>query len=578
MTSAFPHARLLTLLVTTLLGCTAAYAASPDTPSPSPAAKSPDSVASNYGEIPLSFEANHGQTDKRVKFLSHGSGYSLFLTDQEAVLALRQVPNCPATTTSSMPRKKPAPCETSRQDLVRMGLAGAHPTRSAAPTGEDPLPGKVNYFLGNDPSKWLTDLPTYARVKYAGIYDGIDLVYYGNQRQLEYDFIVAPGTNPASIRLHFTGQQHLRVTPTGDLILNGAHGQATLLKPLIYQEPAQTSAQPSSSSREIIPGAFHLTANHTVTFQIGKYDRTRPLIIDPILVYSTYLGGTGWIDPDLQHFGDQGYGITSDSAGNAYVVGSAYSSDFPITAEAYQSIDKEATGSFENKGNGSSVFISKLNPTGTALLYSTYLGGSGQNISGYGLGDFGNAIALDSSNNVYVTGYTFSADFPVTVGAYQMTPPQFQGFTAFAAKLNSTGNSLVYSTFLGGNNPGWPFGTAGNAIAVDAGENAYVAGYTSSYSFPVTSGAFQTQLKSPGGTDNANAFVTKLNPTGTGAIYSTYLGGSGINYLGTGFRGDSATGIAIDKPGDAFVTGFTYSSDFPVTLGAFQTTNPSFSN
>jgi hypothetical protein len=550
-----------------------------ENPAATPAATANQAkAAQDYGKLPLAFEANRGQADPSVKFLSRGAGYSLFLTGSEAVLALGRPANCKAKTDGL--KSKPESCpanqngaqqHATRQDIVQMKLAGATVRHAATATGEAELPGKVNYFIGNDPTKWHSDLPTYSKVRLSRVYPGIDLVYYGNRGQLEYDFIVAPHTDPSKITLALKGTRQLRIDAgSGDLILSTSPHQPELrlLAPVTYQT--------INGQRTTIPSYYKLIAGNRVRFTVGSYDRSRPLIIDPVLVYSTYLGGTGWKDYLLHYQGDQGFGIAADSAGNAYVVGSAYSGDFPVTAGAYQTVDKEATGSFENRGNGSSVFVSKLNPAGTALLYSTYIGGTGQYFLD-GEGDFGFAIAVDAAGNAYVTGNTFSFDFPLTVGALQTSPPNNDESTGFVTKLDPTGSSLVYSTYLGGIVGDSSFGTAGNAIAVDSSGNAYIAGYTASPVFPVTAGAFQAQLQAAPNDGTPNAFVSKLNSSGTALIYSTYLGGSGI-YVPGFFLGDQANGIAIDNAGNAFVTGLTYSPNFPVTSGAFQTVNPSAAN
>src|SRR5579859_1599840 len=521
----------------TVLAITAANAA---VPLPNTHATHPPPAVSNYQKLPLSFEANQGQTDPSVRYISRGEGFSLFLTDSAAVLALGE----PSVCASKAALTDCATQGALPSSIVRMTLAGASKTTAVRVSGEDKLPGKVNYFLGNDPTRWHTDLPTYAKVRYAQVYPGVDLVYYGNQRQLEYDFVVATGANPTAIRLNLTGEKHLRIAANGDLLLEGARGSATLLKPVVYQEHA--------GQRQPIPGSFRLLAKNTVSFAIGSYDHNRPLIIDPVLVYSSYLGGSG-----ANGNGDQGNGIAVDSAGNAYVVGTTYSTNFPLSTEPFQSQNNAALA-----GHGSTVFVTKFDATGTALLYSSYLGGSGST-----RGDFGYGIALDSKNNVYVTGATYSTDFPVTCGAFQTTNSSTTSGapTVFVAKLSPLNNALAYSTYLGGsgNHATTAQGDVAQAIAVDKAGNAYVTGYTWSTDFPVTALAFQATT--PGGGLTSNAFVTKVSPTGTALVFSTFLGGSGSNGVG-----DYANGIAINAAGDAFVTGSTASSNFPVTAGSFQ--------
>ena len=548
----FSSSRILLIFSLLAQGWVFAASATAAIPDPAPIHSSSEKqlqAVANYGKLPLSFEPNQGQTDPSVKFVSRGSGYALFLTNDGAVLALghsrRKAADCNSSLLQIEPQ--PASCEAASsggQDVVRMTLAGAaSPGRLMQASGEEQLPGKVNYFLGNDPMRWHTDLPTYARVRYSSVYPGVDLVYYGNQRQLEYDFVVAPGAESSNIRLQFAGANsfQLHIAADGDLVLRGANGEAVFHKPVAYQE--------KDGRRQLIPASFHLAAATTIGFSLGAYDHNRPLIIDPVLTYSTYLGGSG-----TNGNGDQGNGITVDSASDAYVVGTTYSTNFPVTPVAFQSTNSAALVE-----NGSTVFITELNPAGTALVYSTYLGGTGTS----GSGDFGYGIALDSANNVYVTGATYSTDFPVTCGAFLTTNPSTTSGapTAFVAELSPTANALVYSTYLGGSGNGSSpaEGDVAQAIAVDGAGDAFVTGYTYSTNFPVTDKAFQAEYA--GTATTSNAFVTKLNPGGTALLYSTYLGGSG---------GDYGNSLAIDASGDAFVAGGTASSNFPTTKGAFQ--------
>ena len=500
-----------------------------------------DSPATAYGKLPLSFEANQGQTHPSVQFLAHGQGYTLFLRQGEAVLALQG----PAES---------ADTRAQQTSLLRMALVGSKPGQAV--TGEDQQVTKSNYFLGSDPTKWRTNIPNYSRVYYKSAYDGIDLVYYGHQRQLEHDFIVAPNADPAQIVLALTGAQNsnkLTIDPaTGDLILAAEKANANnsvsqpslrLLKPVTYQE--------IGGRRIAIQSAYKLLADNKITFTLGRYDHSQPLIIDPVLVYSTYLGGSG-----SGTHGDQGNGIAVDKYGNAFVVGTTYSTNFPIQSGAFQSTDNAPAGS-------STVFVSGLDPTGATLLFSTFLGGSG--------GDAGYAIALDGNGNPYITGATYSTDFPTTCGAYQTTNPSTTAGapTAFVASLVSGGGALIYSTYLGGSgnqSTQAPSGDVAQAIAVDPSGNAYVTGYTFSANFPTTAAAFQPTFA--GLQSISNAFVTKLSPIGTTLAYSTYLGGSGAD--GTGDYGNA---IAIDSTGDAYIAGSTGSVNFPVTQSSYQTQN-----
>jgi streptogramin lyase len=455
----------------------------------------------------LSFEANQGQTDPQVRFLSHGDGYALFLTPTQAVLSLSK-PAAP----SAGREAPPAPAEGM---ALFMQLVRAN--RSAVVAGEGPSPGTSNYFLDSDPSQWHTAIPNYSRVVYHGVYPGIDLLYYGNQRQLEYDFTIAPGADPAAITLAFQGADNVSLDDQGDLVLHTSGGDVVEQAPVLYQD--------AGGGRRNIAGRYVFKGPDQVGFAVGAYDRSRPLTIDPILGYSTYLGGTS---------GEDGYGIAVDESGNAYVTGGTGSTDFPTTAGAFQT-------SLRGSRN---AFVTKLNASGTALLYSTYLGGTG--------GDYGWGIAVDGSGNAYVAGTTSSTNFPTTPGAFQTSSRG--SFDAFVTKLNASGTGLLYSTYIGGAGA-----DGGTGVAVDRSGNAYLTGYTESTNFPTTPGAFQTALRG-----YTNAFVTKLNVGGTGLVYSTYLGG-------TGRLGDVGYGIAVDGSGNAYVTGRTYSANFPTTAGAFQT-------
>jgi hypothetical protein len=463
-------------------------------------------ILDSYGKLPLSFEANHGQTDSRVKFLSRTSGYSLFLTEDEAVLALSGKDAKTKVKIVGM-ASKPQSRTALKGGVLRMKLRNANP--AAKVSGVDELSGTSNYFIGNDPAKWRTSVPTYAKVKYDGIYSGIDLVYYGNQRQLEYDFIVAPKADPHRIQFDVRGAERVRREKNGDLVLKMGEDEIRWHKPVVYQE--------EDGAKQLIAARYAITGTNRVGFKLAKYDASRPLYIDP-LIYSTYLGGSNY---------DQGYGIAVDSLGNAYVTGATESPNFPITSGAFQTA---CNGGYNCNVDGD-AFVTKLNPTGSALVYSTYLGGSGT--------DQGFGIAVDSSGDVYVTGITNSPDFPL-VNALQ---PTYGGgpYDAFVTKLNPTGSALVYSTYLGGSAQ-----DQGQAIAVDSSGNAYVTGMGLT-DFPITPGAFQTTC--------CGAFVSKLNPAGSALVYSTYLGGS---------AGATGLGIAVDSSGNAYVTGHTDSTDFPL--------------
>ncbi|MGD1062685.1 MAG: SBBP repeat-containing protein, partial [Terracidiphilus sp.] len=515
-----------------------AVAVGPASQPPDNAAAAKALVAQNYGRIPLSFEANQGQADKTVKFVSRGSGYSLFLTDSSAVLALTK-PEVSSERPGHAAGKslKPASTRPARKtDVMRMDLAGAN--RATHVAGMDQLPGTANYFIGNDPAKWHSGVPTFAKVRYAGVYPGIDLIYYGNQRQLEYDFIVAPGASAKPIRLEFSGAKRLDLTSDGDLTVSATNGEIAFHKPVVYQV--------KDGVRQPIDGQFALLSKNTIGFTLGQYDHSKPLVIDPVLTYSTYLGGS---------LSDAAYGIAADSSGNAYVVGVTFSTNFPGTTGGFQPTNNGA-------GAATNAFVTKLNPTGTGLVYSTYLGGSAVESSCNGIGDQGFGIAVDGSGNAYVTGTTCSTNFPVTTGAFQTAYNSQNKFgeSAFVTKLNTTGTALVYSTYLGGSAD-----DGASGIAVDSLDFAYVTGSATSTNFPVTAGVFQSTNFALTTSGWGDAFVTKLNTTGTALVYSTYLGGTGY--------GAKGTGIAVDSSGDAYVTGNAASTDFPITNGAFQTTN-----
>jgi hypothetical protein len=563
-----------------------------------------------FAKLPLYFEPNVGQTDPTVKFMSRAHDHALLLTPSEMVVVTRG---------------------SEKTATVRMQLPGGNP--SPRIFGADLLPGRTNYFLGNDPAQWRTNVPTYGKVKYEGVYPGVDLEYYGNRQQLEYDFVVAPGADPQRIRMSFSGAERLEINAQGDLDVRVGGTEVLYRKPRVYQ-PRSGNEGPREES---IAGRYVLKSDSEVAFEVAKYDAARPLVIDPTVVFSTYLGGG---------LADGAFGVTTDSSGNVYVTGgttstSTSSPPFPIRPNpgAYQTAfggaQAPCTSAFafecgdafvaEFSNSGSSLvyatylggnskdegrgivvdalgnayicgttnssnfptlnglpagftgttdaFLAELNPTGSALLYSTLLGGSGGAANtGVTVGYF---LALDSSNNVYVAGSTNASDFPTTPGVVQpscasctATPAEPD---AFITKLNSTltgTQSLIYSTFLGGSGASRAF-----SIAVDSTDNAYVAGATTAMDFPVMPNLNPIQPAGFGGGGTTcgpilnvvcgDAFVTKLNPTATAIVYSTYLGGKGE---------DGAASIVVDGSGNAYVSGGTDSNNFPTTAGAFQTT------
>ncbi len=487
-----------------------------------------------YAKRPLSFEPNYGQTDAQVKFISRGDGYTLFLTPAEAVLALRRA----GQQSGKGEHPHSVSIDKAKAETLRIRLVGANP--DARIEAVDRLASTSNYFVAKDPGKWRTNIPSYARVKYRDVYSGIDLVYYGaSQRQLEYDFVIAPGANPNAIGLRFEGAEAMTLNRDGDLIVRLAGGGEVIHHaPVIYQE--------RDGKREKVDGKAVLKNKDTIGFELAPYDHARTVFVDPGLSYSTYLGGSQV---------DSGQAIAVDGLGFAYLTGLTGSDDFPTTAGAFKT----------TSSHDPTMFVTKLKADGSGLVYSTYLGGdSHDNFEG------GYAIAVDSLGNTYLTGDAGNnGDFPTTPGAFQSGPSG--GYSdAFVTKLSPDGSTLVYSTYLGGTYHPAAGTTNGYAIAVDSMGYAYVTGKTTSGSFPATMGAFQTTNKCISCT---SAFVTKMNLDGTGLIYSTYLGGSGSPY-----GGDSANGIAVDSLGNAYVTGTANSSNFPTTAGAFQTVNSGFSD
>ena len=503
-------------------------------PGKAPAAKGAPRWREAYGKLPLSFEENRGQTAKEVRYLAHGAGYELFLTSHEAVLALRS--RChydlsPLHRTASLRAARKACKE--QLTAVRLQLEGADPHPSV--NGMARLPGRINYFVGNDPKKWHTDVPSYARVKYEGVYPGVDLVFYGNQRKLEYDFVVAPGADPEDIQLRIAGARKMRLDSSGDVVLSVVAGEVELQKPLIYQM--------IGGKRRLIEGKYVLAADHRVRFSVADYDRSKPLVLDPVLNYSTYLGGSGE---------DTGNAIAVDGAGNAFVAGTTMSTDFP----AGPPVTNPAS------------FVAELDSTGTTLLYSTYLSGS---TSGGSEGAFG--LALDSSGTVYVTGLTYATDFPTSANAFNPGPlVSNDNGTVYLTRLDPTvtgPGSLMYSTYIAGTG-----GDFANSVAADDAGNAYVVGLTYSADFP-TINPFQSAPSNPFGT----AFLTRIDTTqsqNASLVYSTYLGGNGANQLKALGYGEQAWGVAADSSGNAYVVGTTSSTDssFITSTTAYQSAPP----
>ena len=488
-------------------------------------------IAANFLKMPLSFESNNGQANNQVKFFTRGHGYSLFFTSNELVFTLQKNSDSKASLISK-PQKLQKPNE--HQDIVtevlRAQFVGAN--QNPIITGADKQQSISNYFIGNDPKKWRTNVPNYSKVNYKNLYPGTEVVFYGNQQRLEYDIHVAPNADPKAFRLSFQGAKSLNINNQGDLVLSVASGNSVSMhKPVIYQET-------SPGVKKEIDGGFVLLADNQVGFSIPNYDKNKPLIIDPILYYSSYLGKTFYsVDTaKIALFTDN---ITKKTY--AYVVGSTNASDFPVR-NAYQS-------SFSGI---SSAIVTKLDFEDQSLIYSTYLNGAHRSSDTQAYG-----VAIDADGSAYVTGTTSSKDFP-TYHAYQTA--NAGGVDAFVTKFspNPTGPSdaLSYSTYLGGDDSDY-----GYSIAVDSSGSAYVTGTTSSKNFPTYHGY---QTANAGGVD---VFVTKFNPNPTGPSdalsYSTYLGGGNT---------DRGLGIALDSSGSAYVTGVTLSTNFP-THNAYQAAN-----
>ncbi|MFZ1071950.1 MAG: SBBP repeat-containing protein, partial [Verrucomicrobiia bacterium] len=479
-------------------------------------------TAKPFGSMPLYFEANRGQADHSMPFLARGRDSEFLISPTEAQIVLRK--------------------EAAEPETVRMQFMGANP--QAQIRGDSELSGKINYLVGNDPAQWHAGVPIFAKVRVEEIYPGIGLVYYGNQQQLEYDFNVAPGANPDAMQIHFDGVDKITINAQGELILGLNGGEIRQPKPIIYQM--------ANGARREIDGGYRLENTHTVAFAIGNYDHTLPLVIDPILNYSTFFGGNAgeiaWA-VKVVNVGTNGY---------VYVAGQTFSSKFT------NNVPLSTPGAYQTNYNGGTqagdAFVAKFDSLGSNLLYFTYLGGSGD--------DAAYALTVDTTGDAYVTGYTVSTNFPVTNaipgGAAIGGPVDRFSHTyladAFVAELGADGSNLIYSTYLGGAGADAAYG-----IALDSSNNAYVTGFTYSTNFPTSTNAFQKHL---GVTNsvfssyyNANAFVSEIGAGGTNLLYSSFLGGT--NY-------DWGRGIAVDSSNYIYVTGFTASTNFPTTNAVQQ--------
>lgn len=527
-------------------------------------------IAEQYGKLPLSFERNIGQTDNEVKFLSRGGGYTLFLTSTEAVLSIRKGKETAQPSNdgeNSVDSKSVLKSSTAiEQAVVRMALENANPRPDVA--GEAEMEGKSNYITLDDSREPVTNVSHYARVRYKEVYPGVDLIYYGNQRQLEYDFVVSPGIDPKAIKIRFEGSEKLETDKAGNLLLETAAGKIVQKAPIVYQE--------KDGARETVSAKYVIGDNHRVGFEIGNYDASRELVIDPILIYSTFLGGSN---------DDVGNDIAVNAVGEAFITGMTASTDFPTIAGLQMS---------DLDGTGKDAFVTKLNAAGTERVYSTYLGGmtdqegnsiaidsagnayitgvTGQNILQYkdafliklnaagtalaypvvlfggGTPDVGYnraddipySVALDSANNAYITGETTATDFTAGQSISVIQPDNGALSDAFAVKVNAAG-SIVYRTYLG--KEGYQ---SGRGIAVDSAGNTFIVGSSTHSDY------------------DGDGFILKLNSTGTALVYNTLpIGGP----LGE----DGASDVVIDGQGNAYVTGFTDSYYFPDTMGVVQT-------
>lgn len=525
-----------------------------------------------YGKLPLSFIKNEGQVDERVKFYENGRGHTTFFTKDGVYLTLTRSsaeahqdekaaldssvfqPGVGGVPLGDRPRGE------TKSELVKLSFLNSNPNPEIIAEGLQD--GKYNYFIGNNPDRWRTNVPAYHSVIYQDVYPGIDLKFYGNNRQMEYDIIAKPGADTSRIELAYEGARDLRVQESGDLEIVLNESSIVQRRPAIYQVIGE--------KRVAVDGGFVVSQNRDVspvavddpqgvpslkperkpdeardevigakdffsyTFRVAAYDRHHPLIIDPVLLFSTYLGGS---DHDFI------YGIAVDGAGGAYLTGNTYSTDFPTTPGAFQNIFAKTSSNY------SEAFVVKLNAAGSALAYATYLGGNSN-------GDWSYGIAVDDGGNAYVAGTTYSSDFPTTPGAYDTSKNGVQ-LDAFVVKLNPTGSTLVYSTYVGTSSG---LGAGAYTIDVDSSGNAYVAGF-GDIGFPTTPGAYDTSHN--GG---AEVVAFKLNTAGSALLYSTFLGGSNQDFI------QSSGEIVVDSLGSAYVLMRSASTDFPVTFGAYDTT------
>lgn len=481
--------------------------------------------SASFGKLPMTFEANKGQTAGQVKFLSRGKGYTAFLTTGGMVLSLR-----PAQVVANSMHGNTSAAQPPATTL-QFQLSGAN--KNPVAVGEEQQAGRVNYFLGNNSAQWHTNVPTYAKVRFKNVYPGIDLIYYGNHQQLEYDFAVAPGVDPAHIQFEIKGADQTQVDAQGNLVLKIGSSELHFQTPIVYQE--------SNGQRVPVEGGYVIKNSNSIGFRVGQYDANKPLVIDPVLVYSTYLGGSG---------SDQLTGIAVDNSGSVYVAGYTDSATFPLTT----------LGSLP--AGTDHVFVAKLDATGSNLIYADYIGGNNQ--------DYAAALVLDSANNVYVTGSTESSNFPA-VAAYQSQQPG--PYSGFVTKISADGSSVLYSTYLGGNSFDQP-----SSIAIDSLGQVHVAGFTMSQNFPVVNANQSAALANQASLTGDYGFLTKFSTNGSSLVYSTYLGGNSNVAQDCGSPCwpapySAVSALAVDANGNAYVTGMTNTYNFPVTSGAYLATN-----
>lgn len=474
-------------------------------------------MPTRYAQLPLSFEQNQGQASSTTLFVARHSRFSVLLSRDEMLLLAAGHGRTAAEEQTTAARA---------ESVIRVKFHGINPTANVV--GLDELTGKSNYFIGSDRSRWRTNVPTYAKVRYESIYSGIDLVFYGNPQRLEYDFVIRPGADAGGILLDIIGATSGTIESGGSLVLRTGTGAIRFNQPVIYQDSAD-------HHRQFVSGGYKIRSRGRnglqVSFKLAPYDHSRPLIIDPVLDYSTYLGGTG---------NDYGASVAVDASGNAYIIGQTASLNFPATAGSVQPTHAPC-----GSGYCEDAFVTKIDPTGTTIVYSTFMGGSSD--------EFGVAIAVDPSGSVYVGGDTTSTDFPTTSGAVQRSCGGTCFYNdVFVSELDSTGSALLYSTYLGGSNDDFITG-----IAIYKGL-AIVSGFSGSADFPVTAGAYQPNLQGQG-----SSFVTKFNASGTALAFSTFLGE--VDLWGSG------PALAVDSSGNAYLAGTTTSPNFPVTPGAFHT-------